>query len=83
MQVWTQGGVALPSREDVPIPAGKDVLAAESAVCQAGLRLHARLRGRADGVQARVHQPDPDKDLRRGPVIDDDQGGHRHRLAGQ
>lgn len=27
MEKWTQGGVALPSRSDVPIPAGKDILA--------------------------------------------------------
>ncbi len=27
MERWTQGGVALPSRSDVPIPAGKDILA--------------------------------------------------------
>jgi multiple sugar transport system substrate-binding protein len=36
MQVWTQGGVALPSRDDVPIPAGKDVLAAGSAYAKPG-----------------------------------------------
>ncbi len=36
MTVWTQGGVAQPSRKDVPIPAGKDVLVAESAYAKAG-----------------------------------------------
>jgi len=36
MQAWTQGGVALPSRDDVPIPAGKDVLAAGSAYAKPG-----------------------------------------------
>jgi multiple sugar transport system substrate-binding protein len=36
MQVWTQGGVALPSRKDVPSPPGKDVLTAESAYAKPG-----------------------------------------------
>jgi multiple sugar transport system substrate-binding protein len=36
MQVWTQGGVALPSRKDVPAPPGKDVLTAESAYAKPG-----------------------------------------------
>jgi multiple sugar transport system substrate-binding protein len=36
MQKWTQGGVALPSRKDVPIPAGKDVLAKEAAFARPG-----------------------------------------------
>lgn len=36
MTKWTQGGVALPSRSDVPIPAGKDVLAGESAYARPG-----------------------------------------------
>ena len=36
MTDWTEGGVALPSRSDVPIPAGKDVLAAGSAYARPG-----------------------------------------------
>jgi multiple sugar transport system substrate-binding protein len=36
MTLWTQGGVALPSRKDVPTPAGKDVLASESAYAKPG-----------------------------------------------
>ncbi len=36
MTKWTEGGVALPSRSDVPIPTGKDVLAAESAYAKPG-----------------------------------------------
>ena len=36
-------------------------------VCQAGLRLHARLHGRPEGVPGRLHQPDPDQDVRRRP----------------
>lgn len=36
MQSWTEGGVALPSRSDVPTPKGKDVLAAESAYAKPG-----------------------------------------------
>ena len=36
MEKWTAGGVALPSRKDVPIPAGKDVLAASSAFARPG-----------------------------------------------
>lgn len=36
MTLWTEGGVALPSRDDVPQPAGKEVLAAQSAVARPG-----------------------------------------------
>jgi multiple sugar transport system substrate-binding protein len=36
MTSWTAGGVALPSRKDVPTPTGKDVLAAESAYAKPG-----------------------------------------------
>jgi multiple sugar transport system substrate-binding protein len=36
MEKWTAGGVALPSRKDVPIPAGKDVLADGSAYARPG-----------------------------------------------
>lgn len=36
MTLWTQGGVALPSRDDVPQPAGKEVLAAASADARPG-----------------------------------------------
>jgi multiple sugar transport system substrate-binding protein len=36
MTLWTQGGVALPARSDVPTPAGKDVLAASSAFAKPG-----------------------------------------------
>ena len=36
MTKWTQGGVALPARKDVPTPAGKDVLAASSAFAKPG-----------------------------------------------
>ena len=36
MTKWTEGGVALPSRSDVPTPAGKDVLTAGSAYAKPG-----------------------------------------------
>lgn len=36
MTLWTQGGVALPSRDDVPQPAGKEVLASLSDVARPG-----------------------------------------------
>jgi multiple sugar transport system substrate-binding protein len=36
MTAWTKGGVALPSRKDVPIPQGKDVLASEAAYAKPG-----------------------------------------------
>jgi multiple sugar transport system substrate-binding protein len=36
MKTWTEGGVALPSRADVPIPAGKEVLAAASEFARPG-----------------------------------------------
>ena len=38
MTKWTEGGVALPSRSDVPTPTGKDVLVAQAPVREAGLR---------------------------------------------
>lgn len=36
MEKWTAGGVALPSRKDVPIPAGKEVLAKGSDYARPG-----------------------------------------------
>jgi multiple sugar transport system substrate-binding protein len=36
MTKWTESGVALPSRDDVPTPTGKDVLAAGSAYARPG-----------------------------------------------
>lgn len=36
MTKWTGGGVALPSRSDVPTPAGKDVLVAQAAFAKPG-----------------------------------------------
>jgi multiple sugar transport system substrate-binding protein len=36
MTKWTEGGVALPSRSDVPTPSGKDVLTAGSAYAKPG-----------------------------------------------
>lgn len=36
MTSWTGGGVALPSRQDVPSPQGKDVLTSESAYAKPG-----------------------------------------------
>jgi multiple sugar transport system substrate-binding protein len=36
MTKWTEGGVALPSRKDVPTPAGKDILTKENAYALPG-----------------------------------------------
>lgn len=36
MTKWTEGGVALPSRSDVPTPAGKDVLVEQAEVAKPG-----------------------------------------------
>ena len=36
MTKWTEGGVALPSRSDVPTPKGKDVLVAQAAFAKPG-----------------------------------------------
>ncbi len=36
MTKWTQGGVALPARKDVPVPQGKDVLSEENAYAKPG-----------------------------------------------
>ncbi len=39
MTTWTEGGVALPSRKDVPTPKGKDVLASSSEFARPGAGL--------------------------------------------
>jgi multiple sugar transport system substrate-binding protein len=36
MTTWTKGGVALPSRKDVPVPEGKDILAKGSEYAKPG-----------------------------------------------
>ena len=36
MTKWTEGGVALPSRSDVPIPKGKEILAGQAAFAKPG-----------------------------------------------
>jgi multiple sugar transport system substrate-binding protein len=36
MTKWTQGGVALPARKDVPVPQGKEVLSEENAYAKPG-----------------------------------------------
>ena len=36
MTTWTEGGVALPSRKDVPTPKGKEILAASSEFARPG-----------------------------------------------
>ena len=36
MTKWTEGGVALPSRSDVPVPTGKDVLVDQADVAKPG-----------------------------------------------
>ena len=46
-----------------------------------GLGLHARLRGRPEGVPGRLHRPGPGQDLRRRPGRGRDQGGHRRRRS--
>ena len=56
MTKWTEGGVALPSRSDVPTPKGKDVLVGPGRVRQARLRLHEGLRRRPEGVPGRLHR---------------------------
>ena len=49
MTKWTEGGVALPSRSDVPVPKGKDVLAAQAAFAKPGSGL---FKGYADVQKA-------------------------------
>ena len=49
MTKWTEGGVALPSRSDVPVPAGKDVLAAQAEFAKPGSGF---LKGYADVQKA-------------------------------
>jgi hypothetical protein len=36
MTKWTEGGVALPSRSDVPTPKGKEILAGQAAFAKPG-----------------------------------------------
>ena len=84
MQVWTQGGVALPSRDDVAIPAGKDVSRPARAYAKPGSGFMPGYRRRADGVPGRVHQPDPvGKTFDAGPVVDKTKAAIDTALSGQ
>ena len=77
MTKWTEGGVALPSRKDVPTPAGKDVLAAGSAYARPG----SGFMPGYDDVQKAFQDAFTDQiqkqDLRRRPGRRGHQGGHR------
>ena len=65
MTLWTQGGVALPARKDVPTPAGQGRALRVERVRQARLGLHARLQRCPEGLPGRVHRADPGQDLQR------------------
>ena len=65
MTKWTSGGVALPSRSDVPTPQGKDVLVQQAPFAKPGSGLHEGLHRRPGGVQRGVPDGDPEQDLQR------------------
>ena len=69
MTKWTAGRRRAAVPKDVPVPAGKDVLAQASAYAKPGSGFMPGYVGRAEGVPGRVHRPDPGQDLRRGPVV--------------
>ena len=78
MTKWTEGGVALPSRSDVPTPAGKDVLAAGSAYARPGSGFMPGWPDGPEGVPGRLHGRDPEQHLQRRRRGRRDQDGDRH-----
>ena len=50
MQKWTEGGIAIPSRSDVPVPAGFEVIVAGGAYAKPGSGFISSYGG-ADGIQ--------------------------------
>ena len=83
MTKWTEGGVALPSRTDVPTPAGKDVLTRAAPT-------PGRARGSCPATSTsrrRSRTPSPtqiqSKTYDADPVVDGDQGRHRQGPAAQ
>ena len=71
MEKWTAGGVALPSRKDVPIPGRQGRAGQGQRLRPAGLRFHARLRRCPEGVPGRLHgRRSKGKTYEAGPVVD-------------
>jgi len=83
MQVWTQGGVALPSRDDVPIPAGKDVLAAGSAYAKPGSGFMPGYTDVQTAFSAEFTNQLQTKSFDAGPVVDKTKAAIDAALSGQ
>ena len=79
MTKWTEGGVALPSRSDVPTPTGKDVLAGQAQFAKPGSGFMKNYARRPEGVPGRLHEGDPGQDLQRRRGDRGDEGRRRHR----
>jgi len=70
MEKWTAGGVALPSRKDVPIPAGKDVLAKGSLYARPGSGFMPGYVDVQKAFQDAFTAQVQDKTYEAGPVVD-------------
>lgn len=70
MAKWTAGGVALPSRKDVPTPEGKDVLAAGSAYARPGSGFMPGYVDVQKAFQDNFISQIQDKTFDAGPVVD-------------
>jgi multiple sugar transport system substrate-binding protein len=70
MAKWTAGGVALPSRKDVPVPTGKEVLAAGSAYARPGSGFMAGYVDVQKAFQDAFTAQIQEKSYDAGPVVD-------------
>ena len=77
MTKWTEGGVALPSRSDVPTPAGKDVLAKGSEYARPGSGFMLGYVDVQKAFQDAFTAQIQGKTYDAGPVVDGHQGRHR------
>jgi multiple sugar transport system substrate-binding protein len=83
MQVWTQGGIALPSRSDVPTPPGKDVLTAGSAYAKPGSGFMPNYTDVQNAFGAEMTNQIQSKTFDAGPVVDKTKAAIDAALSGQ
>ena len=76
MTTGPQGGVALPSRTDVPAPEGKDVLVSEAAYAEAGSGFMPGYNDVQKAFQDEFTNQIQKKTFDAGPVVHGDGGGH-------
>ena len=76
MTKWTEGGVALPSRKDVPTPAGKDILTKGSDYARPGSGFMPGYVQVQKAFQDAITAQIQGKTYDAGPVVENDQGRH-------